>query len=144
MNYRYLENFATADVAFEAWGETKEEMFAAAVDATLNVMVDDLDSVADREHITIHAEADAVDLLLLRLLQEVVYYKDAEQLLLRAVTVRIEQRGEDDFVLEAEACGETIDPDRHELHVDVKAVTLHHFQVERTAQGWMARVVLDI
>ena len=44
----------------------------------------------------------------------------------------------------AEAYGEVIDRERHELLVDVKAVTMHHFKVEETAEGWTATVVLDI
>ena len=49
MPYRYLEDIATADVAFEAWGDTLEEMFVAAADATMNVMVSDLDTIAPVE-----------------------------------------------------------------------------------------------
>jgi SHS2 domain-containing protein len=47
-------------------------------------------------------------------------------------------------VLEAIACGEILDPERHHPRVDVKAVTLHHFRLERTDRGWRASVILDI
>ncbi|NTV43837.1 MAG: archease, partial [Syntrophobacteraceae bacterium] len=43
-----------------------------------------------------------------------------------------------------EASGEKIDPDRHDLIVDVKAVTFHHFRVEQTRHGWEAMVILDL
>ena len=33
---------------------------------------------------------------------------------------------------------------KHNLKVDVKAVTLHFFEVKKTAKGWFARVILDI
>jgi SHS2 domain-containing protein len=42
------------------------------------------------------------------------------------------------------ACGEVLDPDRHHPRVDVKAVTLHHFRLEKTDCGWKASVILDI
>ena len=45
---------------------------------------------------------------------------------------------------EASAWGEAIDPGRHRLRVDVKAVTLHGFSVQSTTDGWEARVILDI
>ena len=48
------------------------------------------------------------------------------------------------LVLEAEARGEPLDPLRHRLQADVKAVTLHRLRVEQTARGWEASVVLDI
>ena len=72
--YRYLEEIATADVAFEAWGATLEEAFLAAADATLNTMVEDIGTVAQREHREISISADALDLLLFELLQELVYH----------------------------------------------------------------------
>ena len=37
-----------------------------------------------------------------------------------------------------------IDAGRHELIVDVKAVTLHRFKVEQTPRGWETLVILDI
>ena len=143
MSYRYLENIAIADVAFEAWGDTMEEMFVAAADATMNVMVEDLNTIADKERRLICVEADAIDMLLFQMLQELIYYKDAEQLLLRVPEVHI-QRQKDDLTLNAEAYGEKLNPDKHELIADVKAVTLHLFKVEETSQGWTATVILDI
>ncbi len=83
MPYRYLEDIATADVAFEAWGDTLEEMFVAAADATMNVMVSDLDTIARVEYRTLQATAEELDMLLFELLQELIFYKDAERLLLR-------------------------------------------------------------
>ncbi|MGZ8447636.1 MAG: archease [Candidatus Deferrimicrobiaceae bacterium] len=141
--YRYLEDIATADVAFEAWGATKEEVFLAAADATLNTMVEDIGTVAPREHREISTVADALDLLLFELLQELVYRKDAERLLLRVRDLRIEETGSG-YRLDAVAIGETIDPARHSLLADVKAVTLHRLVVEKTPDGWHAIVVLDV
>jgi SHS2 domain-containing protein len=141
--YRYLEEIATADVAFEAWGATKEETFLAAADATLNTMVGEIGTVAPREHREISIAADALDLLLFELLQELVYHKDAGRLLLRVRDLRIEETGSG-YRLHADAFGETIDPGRHPLLADVKAVTLHRLVVERTPDGWRAVVVLDV
>jgi SHS2 domain-containing protein len=141
--YRYLEEIATADVAFEAWGATPEETFLAAADATLNTMVEEIGTVAPREHREISIAADALDLLLFDLLQELVYHKDAGRLLLRVRDLRIEESGSG-YRLKADAVGETIDPARHTLLADVKAVTLHRLSVEKTPSGWRAVVVLDV
>ena len=43
--------------------------------------------------------------------------------------------------LHATAIGEQLDPQRHQMRVDVKAVTLHRFRVEQTEQGWEAFVI---
>lgn len=141
--YRYLPDIATADVAFEATGESREEMFVAASDAMMNVMVDDLSTIVPRERRMIDVSSDALDLLLFDFLQELIFRKDAERLLLRTPGVRIESE-KGIFRLTAEAWGEMIDPDRHPLNVDVKAVTLHNFRVERTQTGWRASLILDV
>lgn len=143
MPYRFLDDIATADVAFEACGDSLEEMMVAAADATMNVMVENLDSIADRVRRIVDVAADAPDMLLYALLEELVFRKDVERLLLRVPSVRIEGR-DGGLALWAEAYGETLDPGRHRLLVDVKAVTLHRFAVERSDAGWRATVVLDI
>jgi len=58
-----------------------------------------------------------------------------------AVTIEKES---DHLVLTGEAYGEKIDPSKHELIVDVKAVTLHRFGVTQIEEGWIASVILDI
>jgi len=141
--YRYLEEIATADVAFEAWGATPEETFLAAADATLNTMVEEIGTVAPREGRVFSLAAESLDLLLFELLQELVYHKDAERLLLRVRDLRIEETGSG-YRLHANAVGETIDRGRHPLLADVKAVTLHRLSVEKTPSGWRAVVVLDV
>ena len=143
MPYRYIPDIAIADVAFEAWGGTLEELFVAAADATMNVMVADLATVAEPLARTIRAEDTEVDMLLFQLLQELIFLKDAERLLLRVKAIEI-RRIDGLFTLEAVARGEELDPARHDLVVDVKAVTLHRYRVNKTPGGWEAAVILDI
>lgn len=143
MPYEYLDDIATADAAFVAWGATVEELFIAATDALLNVMVKSLDAVNRTEVLRLELESDELEMLLFDLLQEIIFYKDAEQLLFRIGNIHI--RSADGTVsLTAEAFGERIDPSRHELIVDVKAVTFHRYRVEQTPRGWEAMVILDI
>ena len=81
-------------------------------------------------------------MLLFNLLQEIIFLKDAEQLLLRIESVEIGYDGL--YFLKAIGRGEQIDRGKHELIVDVKAVTLHMFKVEQTLRGWDAFIILDI
>ena len=46
--------------------------------------------------------------------------------------------------LSATAWGEPLDPARHELAREVKAITYHELRVEQTADGWLAEVIVDI
>ena len=143
MSYEFLEDVATADIAFHAWGKDLEELFIAAGDATLNVMIDNLDAIALTETRTFSLENDELDMLLFNFLQEFIYYKDSELLLLRAQQVEISEK-DGVHQLSAVTKGEKLDSDRHQQRVDVKAVTLHQFQLEKTDDGWTAMVILDI
>ena len=145
MPYRYIDDIATADAAFEARGSSVEELFISAADAVMNVMVENLDDIEKKERKSILCEAESREMLLFHLLDELVYYKDAEQLLLRISDVDIKKSKSGMlWRLTAQAYGEQINPDKHELNVDVKAVTFHRFALEQTGQGWKAVVVLDV
>lgn len=143
MPFRFLEEIATADVAFEAWGETREELFMASAAALLRTMVDAPERVLRRQELILRLEHEKLDLLLLSFLQELIFYKDARRLLLHAERVHIAERGEG-FFLEAMVSGEQIDAGRHRLLVDVKAVTLHRLQVVFVENLWKGVVVLDV
>ena len=143
MPYKFLEEIGIADIAFEAVGRDLPELFRDAADATMNVMIDNLDAIEPRETRNIELSNDKIDMLLFDFLQELIYFKDAERLLLRTREVRIDELDQKCF-LKAEATGEPLDAARHHQRADVKAVTLHDFSVEKEDGGWKARVLLDI
>jgi SHS2 domain-containing protein len=92
MPYRFLEDIATADIAFEARGETLEEVFTAVAEATMNVMIESLDSIEPRQFRKFDLESAELDMLLFDFLQELIFFKDSERLLLRVDEIRIEER----------------------------------------------------
>ena len=143
MPYEFVDELTVADIAFRARGRTLEETFTAAAEAVMNAMVDELATIQPRETRTLSLEDEALDMLLFNFLQEFIYYKDAEQLLLRIQELHIADDRQP-LTLHATAAGEPIDSNRHPMRVDVKAVTLHHFALAQTESGWEATVVLDI
>ncbi len=143
MPYRYLEDLGTADIAFEAIGRDLPELFRAAADAMTNVMIDNIEAIRPRDIREIQLSNDKLDMLLFEFLQELIFLKDAERLLLRIREAQIGQRDDIHF-LQAIAEGEQLDADRHHQRADVKAVTLHGFSVEQVEDRWKTRVLLDI
>jgi SHS2 domain-containing protein len=106
-------------------------------------MVSNPDAIRNMDSRKFQVEDAGMDMLLFQVLQELIYFKDAERLLLRVRKTQLQQhRGTWTVIIEAG--GETIDPDRHDLIVDVKAITLHRLQVEQTAGRWTATVVVDV
>lgn len=143
MPYRFLEDIATADVAFAAWGNSREELFSAAAEALLRTMVDDPAAVEPRGGETVRMAHAELDLLLFDFLSELVFLKDARRLLLRPCAVAIDET-DGGYRLEAVLKGERIDPARHRLLVDVKGVTLHRLAVNLADGEWQGTVVLDV
>ncbi|MCC6501614.1 MAG: archease [Deltaproteobacteria bacterium] len=143
MSYRYIGEIATADIAFEATGESLEEVFIAAAEALTNVMIDEPDKIERKEKVEVRLENADAEMLLFDFLGELVYYKDARRLFLRVDEIRITKE-DSGYGLSAVLSGEAPDPEKHQLGADVKAVTLHMFALEQTDNGWKATVVLDI
>lgn len=136
-HYEYLDDVATADVAFRATGATLEEVLTAAADATLHVMLPA--SIEENIRRAVEVSAENEEMLLFKFLEEFIFLKDAEQLLLRVKSISVHG-----LRVRAECAGDKIDPDKYTLGVDVKAVTMHLFCLRRAPRGFEATVVLDI
>lgn len=142
MAYHYLEE-NISDVGFEAHGETLEKLFRESWRATLELMVADSARIRPRGRREITCEDPSEELVLFDLLGELIYLKDAEGALYRLEQIDVSQ---DDSICRAVATvvGEPIDQERHELGVDLKAVTFDQLAVRHDAAGYHARVVLDM
>ncbi len=143
MPYRFIDDIALADVAFEATGTDLAEVFIAAAGALLDVMVAERQTVQAKLREVVSIEAESAEMLLFDFLQELIFLKDRDQTLLAAQQIEIEDH-DDGCHLTAVLTGEQMDDARHDLVVDVKAVTMHQFQLVRIPAGWRARVILDI
>ncbi len=143
MSYKFLEDVAIADVAFEASGKTLKELFESAGLAVTNTMVKDLKSVKQIIEKKIAIESDNVEMLLFKFLQEIIFYKDAKMLLFNKFELNISNEKKK-WKLSGKLHGEKLNMKKHELLVDVKAVSLHQYKVEETKEGWKADVILDV
>ena len=143
MFYRYLEDITVADTAFEAEGKTLDELFNSAALATTNVMVRNLESVQAKIERQVAIQAEDLEQLLYKFLQEIIYYKDAQLLLFSRYDVKVES-SKGQYRVKAKFYGEKLNMKKHDLIVDVKAVTMHKFEVKQIPNGWRAVVVLDI
>src|SRR3990172_5073648 len=111
--FRVLEH--TADIGFEAFGNSRREVFANAARALLHLIVD-LDSIQARESVAVRVEGrDAPDLLV-HWLSEILYLHDAEGWVFR----EFEMTGLEETSLAAVARGEKFDPVRHQAKLLIK------------------------
>ena len=140
-SYHFVEG-ATSDLSFAASGASLAEVFHAAAEALLAATVERPDAVAPKVVRSLRLTDSDRELLLMRFLNELIYLRDAEDLLLRPR--RVECRADGAIELAAELAGETLDPARHGLGCDVKAATAHGLSLTRKDGGWQASVTLDV
>ena len=143
-SFRFLEDVAVADAAFEALGDSPSELFAAAARALIETMVNPDTVSAEWRQAVVLEEPDLGDLLF-EWLSRIFYEKDAAGVVFHDATgavTRDHAGGGWRFV--GELKGAPVDPRRHELHADVKAVTKHLYDVREVEGRWRARVVVDI
>lgn len=135
--FRILEH--TADIGFEAFGATREEVFANAGRALFYIIVDPA-AVEPREETKILAQGTGPSELLVNWLSELLYLQDAEGWLFRDFEVISLSENS----IQAVARGERFYPARHQLKLLVKAITYHQLALEKNADGWRAQVYVDI
>ncbi|HBG06271.1 MAG: hypothetical protein A2075_03685 [Geobacteraceae bacterium GWC2_58_44] len=143
MPFEYRGDIAHADIAFNAWSGTLEELFKEAAQASMKVMADDLTAIRPTVTVEIKLDQSNEEMLLFDFLNELIFYKDAKRLLLLPAQITI-TRGGGGCSLQATLQGEEIDASRHKLSTDVKAVTMLRFSVAQVQEGWRATVVLDV
>ena len=131
-------------VGVRGFGETQAEAFAQAALAATAAIVRP-DSVKPWETVTIHCRAPSDDLLLDEWLNALVREMTERKMLFSRFAVRI-----DGELLTAEARGESVDPARHRLAVDLHRVSARAPRVNGTlpvakhADGWVAQTVLHL
>jgi SHS2 domain-containing protein len=129
----------TADVGLRISAADLPGLFAEAARGLFSLIVPDLDSVRQEQAVTFEVPGEDIEYLLFDWLNELLYRFDAEHWLLARFEVRHHSAG-----LSATAYGERLDPLRHRLEHEVKAITYHGLKVEQTAGGWTAEVIVDI
>jgi SHS2 domain-containing protein len=140
--FRFLEEIALADIAFEAEGESVEEVFRGATQAILETMANPTTVSGGWERAIERSDVDP-SALLFDWLSEVVYWKDAAGVVFREAPLILRREG-DVWLLRARLIGAPVDQQAQELHADVKGVTKHLYELKPTGGCWKVRVVLDV
>jgi len=148
----------TADLGLRVQAPNTAELFADAARGLCSIMVANFAAVRPVQEVQIHLQGDNIEELWHDWLSELLFMFHGRRLVLAEfkVDIRLPEicDEEDDAVaamelssptiLNATARGEPIDPGRHEITVEVKAITWHQLKVERCPNGWLGEVILDI
>lgn len=140
MKYKFLEDVAIADIAFIAYGKDLNKLFENTALALSDCMVN-LKGLKNKIKKEISLKSDKLDILLYDFLSELIFIKDTDGLLFSKYKVNIDEKN---ISLRAICQGEQIDRQRHELRNDVKAVTMHLFEIKKLNGKYSCTIVVDI
>lgn len=129
----------TADIGIRVRAARLEELFGDAARGLFSVIAANLDAVRPLQEMAFTIPGQQHDDLLFDWLDELLFTFDTKRILFADFDVQFGPAG-----LTATALGEPIDRARHELNMEVKAITYHGLKVERDGDGWLAEVIVDI
>ena len=129
----------TADIGLQAYGSTLSELFIHAAQGMESLMV-----APEQIRIEVKREVavsghDEISLLI-AWLNELIVLFDTEYLLFKEFEIVLITETH----VQGRAAGETYNARRHDLSSAIKAVTWHEAAVERTPEGYKARIIFDI
>jgi SHS2 domain-containing protein len=138
MRFRFLEDIATADVAFEAFGKTLEEAFSNAALAMFEVQTDTgkVKPVVSKD---VEIVSETKESLLFDWLSELLYLRDINSMFFSKFDIKIEKN--EKFKLTGKIYGEKIGG--HELRTEVKGVSYQLMKIEEKPE-FKVRVILDV
>jgi SHS2 domain-containing protein len=129
----------SADLGIELGAPTLDALFVEGARALFD-LVGTLDATLPVEAASICVSGQDVEDLFRAWLSELLFRCFARGCLFSEFRVR----SLDALRLEAEAWGEPLDPARHTIEREIKAVTFHGLEVRERPGGWTARVIFDI
>lgn len=141
-SFRFLDDIAVADMAFEAEGDSIEEVFSAATEALLESMAAPATVGTSWNRMVERSDTDLPQLLF-DWLSEIIYWKDASGVVFREARLSVKNQA-DAWMLSARLVGAPVDRLTQELRNDVKGITKHLYELSRRDGKWKARVVLDV
>ena len=129
----------TADAGFVVRATTLPELFERSAWGMFSIITEP-GSVQPKTAERITLDAPDLPALLVRWLGELNFRHVTRHFLFSEFLIHDvnEQR------LTAEARGEPIDPARHTVHTEIKAVTFHGLQIQQTGSVWRAQVIFDL
>ena len=135
--YREIDH--TADLGFDLWADSISGLFAEAVLALSEVCYERTAVLWAEERILKVRGTDPEEQLV-RWLQE-TYMQLESGLWLTAAATNVVVEGE---MVKGTLHGEAIDPARHTLHSEIKAITYHGMKIVREHGLWRTTVVVDV
>ena len=129
----------TADLGLRVRAPDLDTLFAEAAACLFSAVVEDIGTVEPRQSVTVELAGTDREFLLFDWLRDLLLKCDEDRVVFGKFEVKVRDDG-----LTGVGWGEPLDPARHLLAHEVKAITYHELKVVREGDGWLAEVIVDI
>ena len=134
----------TADVQVRSWGSSLEEAFSQTAYSLMATITPNLKKITPKVEREITIEAEDREALLFDFLSEFLYIFDVDELVFNDIYVRSIEKFHDNYKLRATLKGEKFDLDKHEIGIEVKAITYSFLNIEEKHESTIIDIVFDI
>jgi len=135
--YEFINH--TADIGIKVKGKSLKDLFSNAGYAMFDILVE-IKDVKPEENLTIKIPGGQIEDILADWLRELLLKFNIDGWVLKVFDVyRVDESG-----LEATVKGEKMDPSRHRLKTEIKAVTYHNLKVYKNGNIWKAQIIFDV
>jgi SHS2 domain-containing protein len=129
----------TADLGLRVRAADLNTLFAEAAACLFSAVLEDIGTVEPRTAVKVELAGTDREFLLFDWLRDLLLKCDEDHMVFGKFEVQVRDDG-----LTGTAWGEPLDPARHLLAHEVKAITYHELKVVRDGDGWLAEVIVDI
>jgi len=134
----------TADVQVRSWGSSLEEAFSQTAYSLMATITPDLKKITPKIEKKITIKAEDKEALLFDFLSEFLYIFDVDELVFSQIYVSKIEKFNDNYKLQATLKGEKFDLDKHEIGIEVKAITYSFMNIEEKHASTIIDIVFDI
>ena len=138
--FTIVEELASADFIFDAFGDSLDELFLNCARACFFAMTDS-DLVNPADSFSFEVRGETPEDLLYSFISELIFLKDSEIVFLSRFEIEIDKSGK---LLKAVVWGERIDYNKHTIKTDVKAATYHDLRIREQHGRYSVRMILDL
>ena len=136
---RYRVTPHHSELAVKVFGSSQVELFQNSGWALFDVTTD-IEKIETKDCVPLEVEGTDRDDLLVNWVRELLYLYQGSGYLLKEF--RISELG--DKLVKAEACGEKIDPDRHEIKKEIVAIAYDKSRMMKTGEQWTAQLIFEV
>ena len=142
--YETIEH--TADMGLHVWADSERGLFEMAARGMLAQIVKPK-MIKALEKKIVYVEAENLEELFLKWLKEILFILEKFSFAIkgcRVEEINLTSEAGKKQILRGVCSGEKINPTRHDICNEIKAVTRHDFHLEKQESLWEARILFDV